>query len=95
MKNTSYGRLAFQRRRKDTLGEEETLEFYIASAEDIVLNKLSWFQMGGQVSERQWQDILGVLKVQAGLLDMQYLLSWAKKLKLMELLDKAIREARI
>ena len=40
-------------------------EFYLASPEDIILNKLEWYRQGGEVSERQWTDVLGVLKVQS------------------------------
>ncbi len=31
---------------------------------DIVLHKLHWFRLGGQQSERQWADVIGVLKGQ-------------------------------
>ena len=34
-----------------------------ATAEDTVLRKLEWFRRGGEVSERQWWDVVGVLKV--------------------------------
>lgn len=94
LKDTSYDRLTFQRKRKDTLDEEEKTEFYIVSAEDIILNKLVWYRMGGRVSERQWGDILGVLKVQSDLLDMEYLQYWAQELKLTELLNEAIQNAK-
>ena len=40
-------------------------EFYLASPEDIILNNLEWYRQGGEVSERQWTDVLGVLKVQS------------------------------
>ncbi len=49
--------------------------------------------MGGEVSERQWRDVLGILKVQAGQLDMDYLHQWAKELKVGDLLERAIKEA--
>ena len=94
LKNTSYDKMAFQRRRKDTLEEEGKTEFYIVSAEDIILNKLEWYRIGGGISERQWGDILGVFKVQSDLLNMEYLEFWAKELNLTELLNEAIQKAK-
>jgi hypothetical protein len=49
--------------------------------------------MGGEVSERQWRDILGVLKTRAGELDLGYLRQWAGELKVSDLLDLALKEA--
>ena len=96
IKDNSYHREAFQRKIKDTLDENQgAIEFYLASPEDIILNKLEWFHLGGEVSERQWDDVLGVLKVQRGLLDMEYLRHWAAELKVAELLEQAFRDAGI
>ena len=95
LKPTSYDQEAFQRRRKDTLDEEQGLEFYLASPEDIILSKLEWYRMGGGVSERQWNDVLGVLKVQQGNLDITYLQRWAKELGLADLLTQACHDAGI
>src|SRR5450759_699437 len=47
--------------------------FNVASPEGTILNKLEWYKMGGGVSDRQWNDILGVLKVRGTALDTQYL----------------------
>jgi hypothetical protein len=94
LKNTSYDRTAFQRRQKDTLDEENETLFYLASAEDIILNKLMWYRMGGKVSDRQWSDILGVFKVQHNLLDMEYLQYWAEELHLTDLLNEAFQDSQ-
>lgn len=67
--------------------------FYIASPEGTILNKLEWYRMGGEVSDRQWNDILGVLKVQGTNLDMTYLQRWAIALKVSDLLERSLVDA--
>jgi hypothetical protein len=67
---------------------------YVKSAEDTVLRKLQWFRDGGEVSDRQWTDVLGILLTQGGRLDEGYLRRWADALGLADLLDRALREAR-
>ena len=67
--------------------------FYVASPEGTILNKLEWYRMGGEVSDRQWNDILGVLKVQDTNLDMTYLQRWATALKVSDLLARALVDA--
>ena len=64
-----------------------------ASPEDTVLSKLEWYRMGGEVSERQWRDTLGVLKTRAGELDLDYLRKWAKELKVSDLLERILKES--
>jgi hypothetical protein len=71
----------------------ETGEYPVASAEDILLAKLQWYRMGGQVSERQWTDIAGILAV-APDLDAAYLRDWAARLGVADLLDKAAAELK-
>ena len=66
---------------------------YIASPEDVIVNKLECFRIGGNVSDRQWQDILGIMKVQGDLLDMNYLRYWTAELELSDLLEQALGEA--
>ena len=48
---------------------------HVATAEDTILAKLDWYRMGGGVSDRQWRDVLGVMKVQADRLDLAYFAS--------------------
>jgi hypothetical protein len=65
----------------------------VLSPEDIVLHKLEWFRLGGKISDRQWGDILGVLRVQGDRLDSAYLDHWAADLGVADLLAKARAEA--
>ncbi|MBC8229537.1 hypothetical protein H8E77_08325 [bacterium] len=95
LKEQPYHQKTFERKRIDTLDEESARGFYFASPEDIILNKLEWYRMGGEVSERQWLDVLGVLKVQRDLLDTEYLRYWASELKLSDLLNQAFDDAGI
>lgn len=53
---------------------------FVASPEDVILAKLEWYGAGGQVSDRQWSDILSVLAVQSDRLDLAYLRAWADAL---------------
>ena len=69
---------------------ENTRPFYVASPEGTILNKLEWYRMGSEVSDRQWNDILGVLKVQGTNLDMAYLQRWAAALNVADLLERAL-----
>jgi hypothetical protein len=82
------------RRRDDTLepGAAET-RAWVASAEDVVLHKLHWFRLGGEVSERQWHDIMGVIRLQAEALDVAYLRRWAALLAVADLLERALADA--
>lgn len=88
-----FGQSQFARRQKKSVGETKPLELFFASAEDTVLAKLEWYRTGGCVSDRQWRDLLGVLKVQAGALDRAYLAHWAGELGVTDLLHRALDEA--
>src|SRR5258707_9320965 len=68
-------------------------EFVLASPENMVGNKLDWYEMGGRVSDRQWNDLLGILKRQGANLDLAYLDRWAAVLGVGDLLEQALREA--
>jgi hypothetical protein len=82
--------LARRRYTTTTITGLEHIEFPVASAEDTILAKLVWFRKGGEVSDRQWHDMLGVIQVQAGRLDSAYLREWAASLGVADLLVKAL-----
>ncbi len=65
----------------------------VKSPEDTVLRKLLWYQEGGGVSERQWRDVVEVLRVSGPGMDRAYLASWAERLGLKQLLERATGEA--
>lgn len=91
-KSRVFDQEEFRRVRLKTL-EGSGRPFYVASPEGTILNKLEWYRMGGEVSDRQWNDILGVLKVQGTNLDMAYLQRWAAALKVSDLLERALVDA--
>jgi hypothetical protein len=82
----------FSRRRPVVVsGRGESI--MVKSAEDTVLRKLLWFREGGGVSEKQWRDVVSVLRISGDAMDDEYLRSWASRLEIRELLQAA-REAR-
>jgi hypothetical protein len=63
------------------------------TAEDSVLGKLEWYRAGNETSERQWNDILGLIRVQQDDLDLEYSRRWAQEIGVLDLLEKAVTEA--
>lgn len=93
LKPNPYDQAAFARARLERLDEGSAREHYLTSPEDVILNKLDWYRQGGSISERQWNDVLGVLKVQGSSLELHYLHHWAATLGLTELLSRALADA--
>jgi len=63
----------------------------VTTAEDILLAKLRWYRDGGEVSERQWNDIGRIIAINPNL-DWEYVKSWAGRLRVEDLLDRAIAD---
>lgn len=90
--NTPFARSSFVRRVKLEVVEAGR-QIYFTSPEDIVLHKLLWYAEGHQISERQWYDLSGVLRIQGSQLDRAYLDQWAGSLGVTDLLRRALAEA--
>ncbi len=86
-----FDRSEFARRVRVPLGERGTL--YAASLEDSLLRKLVWFRDGGEVSDRQWRDVLGLLRASTSDLDRAYVERWAAELGVHDLLARAMDQA--
>jgi hypothetical protein len=63
---------------------------FVATPEDMVLQKLLWFRAGGEISDRQWNDILGVITTQGSRLDLDYLRLWAGRKGIADLIERAL-----
>lgn len=89
---SDYDRLAFTRTVERRLpGDPQGRLFRMATAEDVLLRKLLRYRSGDEVSDRQWHDILGVLRVQMATHDHAYLHRWATHLRVDDLLARAER----
>lgn len=91
-----YQQVQFGRRRYETSSvfTGEPLELAVSSPEDVILSKLRWYRQGGEVSEQQWNDVLGVIAAQRERLDLPYLGEWAQYLGVADLLEQALAEGR-
>jgi hypothetical protein len=88
-----FDRIQFSRAQAHLLpGAERPVN--LASPEDVLLNKLIWYELGNRISEQQWRDAQGLIRVQAGALDQTYLRHWAGDLGMADLLEMALRGER-
>jgi len=76
-----------------SIHEPAEAQFRVSSPEDVVLSKLEWYRKGGEISDKQWNDIMGVMQSQRGALNVEYLRQRTMELGVEDLLDEALLEA--
>lgn len=84
-------RWQIERRVRVAVGSRR-LQLWMTSPIDVVLRKLWWYQLGGSVSDRQWNDVVAVLRVQATL-DRAQLRANAAEVGLVDVVDRAVAAA--
>lgn len=94
-KGTEFHNKQLERRELRSVIPEQQRTAYVTTAEDIILAKLVWYRLGNEISDQQWRDILGVLKMRRGTLDLGYIRHWANELSVADLLKDAFADAGI
>ena len=89
-KDDAATQLELERGQRITLGNPPR-ELRVATAEDVIAQKLFWFSLGDEVSERQWGDAIGVLKVSGPTIDLAYLRRVSRLLGVEGLVERALQ----
>jgi hypothetical protein len=82
------------RAQRQTFQFDTEISAKFSSPQDTILAKLESYRLGGEISERQWRDTLGVLKTRAGELGLEYMQLWADDLQVSDLLERALKESK-
>lgn len=79
--------------RRESVEVDVGVSIWVGAADDQVLRKLRWFRMGGEVSERQWRDVVAILRVQGPRILVPDLMAAAGPLGLADLVERAVADA--
>ncbi|HKP11534.1 MAG TPA: hypothetical protein VJZ91_05465 [Blastocatellia bacterium] len=81
-----------KRRQLEVVDEDQQRTAFVSTAEDIILAKLRWYRLTNETSEKQWNDVRGVVEVQGEKLDRMYLREWSQSLGVSDLLGRVFSE---
>lgn len=85
-----FDREAMKRARVERLGESETVDVPIASAEDSIISKLEWYRLANETSERQWDDVSKLIQLLGDEADIPYLRRAAESVGVLDLLERLL-----
>ena len=74
-----FDREEFRRRDADQTVESGGAGLVFKTPEDTILRKLERYRTGGETSDQQWRDVLGVLAVCRSRLDNAYMDRWVRE----------------
>ncbi len=89
---SDFSRQQLARRQLEKIPPESSQGIYVATAEDTILAKLNCYRAGGEVSSTRRSAVAGIIGTQGSTLDIEYLREWADKLKVLDLLENALRQ---
>lgn len=95
LQDTPTAQKEMERRQPMRLNDPPATILQVASAEDTIVQKLAWYRLGREVSEHQWKDVLGIIKVKRPVLDLAYLQDAATALAISDLLDRALIDSGV
>lgn len=72
------------------IGTDPERSAKVLTAEEFIFAKLEWHRLGGEKSERQWRDIMGIIAIQGECLNKAYLETQAAGLMVTDLLQRAL-----
>lgn len=95
LKKDPLSQTEMARRQCYEVEDRPDIHLFLASVEDTIVRKLEWYRLGGETSERQWRDMLGVIEVQQKNLEFDYLFEAADQCGVTDLLQRAFRDAGV
>lgn len=92
-RNRPFDLNSMQRARLEQIADDPSLSVLIASAEDSIIAKLEWYQIGNRTSERQWDDVSRLIKLLGEQADVEYLNQAAASVGVSDLLRQLLEQA--
>lgn len=85
-------RRQMESRERKQMPDVDDLAVWIAPPMEQVLRKVWWFQQGSGVSDRQWRDVMYMLKQQEKTIDHVVLLAVGRDVGIGDLVERALRQ---